>query len=58
MLSKPRIFILGLAGSVWLGSASAQNADQNDPVETEIRRLDRAEAEGLLNKDLAALERI
>jgi len=58
MLSKPRIFILGLAASAWFGCASAQNADQNDPVEREIRRLDRAEADGLLNKDLAALEKI
>ena len=58
MLSKPRIFILGLAGSAWFGCASSQKAVQNDPVEREIRRLDRAEAEGLLNKDLAALERI
>jgi ketosteroid isomerase-like protein len=58
MLRKPRIFILGLAGFAGFGCASASNADQNEPVEAEIRRLDRAEADGLLNKDVAALERI
>ena len=48
---------LPVAALVWIG-ASAQSANANDAVEGEIRRLERAEADGLLHKDIAALETI
>ena len=35
-----------------------QSAKQTGALETEIRRLDHAEAEGLLHKDVAALEKL
>ena len=35
-----------------------QSAKQNSALEREIRRLDAAEAEGLLHKDVAALEKL
>lgn len=52
---RPLLIVTALA---WSGGASAQNTDQNDAVEREIRRLDRAEADGLLHKDIAVLETI
>jgi len=58
MRMKPHMPFLIVAALVWIGGPSAQGADQQGAVETEIRRLDRAEAEGLLHKDIAALERI
>ena len=58
MLSKRRSLFLVLAGLAWFGCAFAQNTDASNPIEKEIRRLDRAEAEGLLKKDVAALEKL
>ena len=40
------------------GLILGQSAKRNDAVEQEIRRLDVAEAEGLLHKDVAALEKL
>lgn len=40
------------------GLLLGQSAKRNDAVEQEIRRLDVAEAEGLLHKDVAALEKL
>jgi ketosteroid isomerase-like protein len=40
------------------GLVLGQGAKQNDAQEQEIRRLDVAEAEGLLRKDVAALEKL
>ena len=40
------------------GFVVGQSAKQNSALETEIRRLDHAEAEGLLHKDVAALEHL
>ena len=57
MPGKLRSFAL-VFGLAWFGCAHAQNPTPSDPVETEIRRLDRAEADGLLHKDVAALQRI
>ena len=38
------------------GFVVGQSAKQNGALETEIRRLDHAEAEGLLHKDVVALD--
>jgi ketosteroid isomerase-like protein len=54
-LSLPRILIAALA---CVGPALAQSAARSDAVESEIRRLEHAEADGMLRKDIAALERI
>ena len=54
-LHFPLLIVTALA---WIGCASAQGTDQNDAVEREIRRLDSAEAAGLLHKDIAVLETI
>ena len=40
------------------GLVVGQSAKQNGVLETEIRRLDHAEAVGLLHKDVAALEQL
>jgi ketosteroid isomerase-like protein len=40
------------------GLVSSQTAKPNDALEQEIRRLDVAEAEALLHKDVAALEKL
>lgn len=56
MSSKAR-FTLALLSVFLAPVATAQTASQ-DSVETLIRRLDRAEAEGLLNRDSVALRRI
>ena len=40
------------------GLVLGQGAKQNGALEREIRRLDAAEAQGLLNKDVAALEKL
>jgi hypothetical protein len=40
------------------GLVVGQNAKPNGALETKIRRLDHAEAEGLLHKDVAALEQL
>lgn len=40
------------------GLVLGQSAKQNDALEKEIRSLDRAEADGLLNKDVAVLEKL
>lgn len=56
MQSRLRFPLLIVAALVWIGCASAQGADPNDAVEKEIRRLDGAEADALLHKDIAALE--
>jgi ketosteroid isomerase-like protein len=40
------------------GSVLAQSVKQNNALEQEIRRLDMAEADGLLHKDVAALEKL
>jgi len=40
------------------GLVVGQSAKQNGALETEIRRLDHAEAEGLLHKDVATLEQL
>jgi ketosteroid isomerase-like protein len=58
MRMKLHVPFLIVTALVWIGGAPAQGADQQGAIETEIRRLDRAEADGLLHKDLAALERI
>jgi hypothetical protein len=42
----------------WVGIASGQSTDSNAALEREIRRLDDAEANGLLHKDIALLETI
>jgi ketosteroid isomerase-like protein len=58
MRKKPHFPFLIVTALVWIGVASAQGTDQKDAVETEIRRLERAEADGLLHKDIAALKGI
>jgi ketosteroid isomerase-like protein len=40
------------------GLVFGQSAGKSDPLEQEIRRLDAAEAEGLLHKDVAALGKL
>jgi ketosteroid isomerase-like protein len=50
--------LLVVAALAWTGCASAQGTNPNDAVESEIRRLERAEADGLLHKDIAVLETI
>jgi ketosteroid isomerase-like protein len=40
------------------GLALAQRAKQNDALEQEIRKLDRAEADGLLRKDVGVLAKL
>jgi ketosteroid isomerase-like protein len=40
------------------GFVLGQSAKQNGALETEIRRLDHAEAEGLLHKNVSALEQL
>src|SRR5258705_9532823 len=54
-LNFPLLMIAALA---WTGWASAQPANANDAVESEIRRLESAEADSLLHKDVAATETI
>jgi ketosteroid isomerase-like protein len=54
-LYAPGVILAALVCTSW---ASALRTDQQDAAENEIRRLDRAEAEGLLRKDVAALEAI
>ena len=56
-MSSMTRFALVLLSVVVPSTATAQAASQ-DSLETLIRRLDRAEAEGLLNRDSAALRRI
>jgi ketosteroid isomerase-like protein len=51
----PLVVVAALACVV---PASAQGTAQSDALESEIRRLERAEADGLLHKDIAALETI
>jgi hypothetical protein len=50
--------VLFVAAVAWITCASAQSTNPNDALEKEIRRLDRAEAEGLLRKDIGALEKL
>ena len=50
--------LLVVAALAWAGCASAQRTNPNDAVEGEIRRLERAEADGLLQKNIAVLETI
>jgi ketosteroid isomerase-like protein len=50
--------LLVVAALACTGCASVQRTNPNDAVESEIRRLERAEADGLLQKDIAALETI
>src|SRR5687767_10801375 len=50
--------LLVLNALAWFGCATAQGTAQNDSVEKVIRRLDHAEADGLLHKDIAVLETI
>ncbi len=54
------LYVLALlTGSLaWPTAAAAQTTQDNAAVEAEIRRLDRAEADGLLHKDIPALEAI
>lgn len=52
------ILLATLATLAINGLVSGQSARQNDALEKEIRRLDQAEANGLLNKDVAALEKL
>jgi ketosteroid isomerase-like protein len=52
------LLLLGVSALAGIGWAAAPGAMQNDAVEREIRRLDRAEADGLLHKNIAALEGI
>ena len=56
MSSMTRLTLLFLSFVVH-STATAQAVSQ-DSLETLIRRLDRAEAEGLLNRDSVALRRI
>jgi len=58
MQQRLRVQLLIVTALAWIGCASAQSTDQNDAVEREIRRLDGAEAGGLLHKDIALLEAI
>ena len=50
--------LLVVAALAWTGCASPQRTNPNEAVESEIRRLERAEADGLLHKDIAVLEMI
>jgi ketosteroid isomerase-like protein len=54
---KP-IFLAVIATFAVSGLALGQGAKPKGALETEIRRLDQAEAEGLLRKDVAALEQL
>lgn len=56
---RRRLYLLALvcSSSAWIGCATAQRMNHK-AVEEEIRRLDDAEAEGLLHKDIATLETI
>ena len=56
-MSSTTRFTLALLSVFLAPTATAQIASQ-DSLETLIRRLDRAEAEGLLNRDSVALRRI
>ncbi len=58
MRRRHYFLVLVINALAWIGCTTAQNTKQNDAVEKEIRRLDRAEAEGLLHKDVAVLETI
>jgi hypothetical protein len=53
--SFPLVAVFALA---CVGPALAQSSGQNDAVESEIRRLERAEADGLLYKEVETLETI
>lgn len=50
--------LLLVCAFAWIGCATGQSTTQNDGVEKEIQRLDRAEADALLRKDVAVLEKI
>ncbi len=50
--------LLMVSALAWIGCATAQNAHANGALEKEIRRLDRAEADAILHRDIAALETI
>lgn len=56
---KRRLYFafLPVVALVWVGD-SVQSTNANDSMESEIRRLERAEADGLLHKDIAALATI
>ena len=54
-----KLFLLAVIAAFAVpGLAVGQGAKPNGALETEIRRLDQAEAEGLLHKDVAALEQL
>lgn len=57
---RRRLYFLAVVinAVAWIGCATAQSTNENDAVEKEIRRLDSAEADGLLHKDVAVLETI
>ncbi len=50
--------LLGITALSFPGCATAQRPPTNASIEQEIRRLDSAEAQALLHKDAAALQRI
>jgi hypothetical protein len=58
MQERLRFPLLIVTALAWIGCAFAQGTDQNDAVERQIRRLEGAEADGLLHKDIAVLETI
>lgn len=58
MRRRHYFLVLVFNALAWIGCTTAQTTKQKDAVEKEIRRLDRAEAEGLLHKDVAVLETI
>jgi len=54
-----KLVLLAIVASFALtGLVAGQRTKQNGALETEIRRLDHAEAEGLLHKDVPALEQL
>jgi ketosteroid isomerase-like protein len=54
-----KLFLVLAAITVLVPSlASGQSAKQNAAIEREIRKLDRAEADGLLRKDVGVLENL
>lgn len=62
MLLKGEKMRLILLAAIWTlavpGLVLGQSSAKSDALEQEIRKLDAAEAEALLNKDVAALERL
>ena len=53
-----QILLAAMVTSVALGLLVGQSAKQNNALEQEIRKLDLAEADGLLHKDVAVLEKL